>query len=845
MTFTRRAALLLLLALVPLALRPVPGRAAPVSRNVTLLAHLDDYAGYSALCSYVHSDGREYAILGTTTGTSIVNITNPSAPYEVGFIPGLASSWREMKQYKSYVYITTEASGGGVQIVRMADPEHPVLARTYAVNFNREHTVSVDTTRALLILNGTRQDAIQAGMRVVSLADPENPVEVGFYQTDYVHDSWVRNDTLFASGITSGTMHVVDFSDPTNPYDITDWTYPGARTHSAETSRDGRYLYVCDEQNYGTMKVFDIANIFSHPMVRELTVNPISIVHNVHVKRDTAYVAWYTEGVHLFDLHDPSMPVEWGWYDTYGSFSGGFHGVWEVSANFPSGTFIASDIENGLFVFRATPNYGWVKVLVKDGAQAPLSGVDVTAMGESDSTRTQGSGTAGLALAPGMHALRVRKYGYTTVTLPLTTTVGSHDSLAVTLVPAPVGTVSGVVRRDSDLTAIAGATIEAVDTPRSATSAANGSYVLTGMMPETVTLLADRPGYAPYSRTVTVQPGAAMAQDFRLLRAAWYDSCDTDRGWSTSTLGDNATDGLWVRAIPVGSSVPGNGAAPRPRLASPSFANASLVSLAPLSPQHDEPAEGGYNAEGPVQPGEDYTPGSGGYCFVTGNGLAGGDPSMGDVDGGKTTLTTPPLDMSGMTEPTIAFRRWYYMNTPGEPDSFQVDISRDGVTWVRLLNTRESHPEWHLERFRVRDYISPGSAVRVRFVAQDLGVGTIVEAAVDDFELYDASLRPTGVVEGPPPTPPPALLGAPHPNPTPHTASLALTLGDAGSVEVAVYDVAGRRVTTLYRGQAPAGILQLSWNGDDAKGRPAASGVYWIRAIAGGETFTRRLVRAR
>jgi len=52
------------------------------------------------------------SVLGTETGTSIVNVTNPAAPYEVGFIPGLASIWREMKQYRSWIYVSTEAIGG-------------------------------------------------------------------------------------------------------------------------------------------------------------------------------------------------------------------------------------------------------------------------------------------------------------------------------------------------------------------------------------------------------------------------------------------------------------------------------------------------------------------------------------------------------------------------------------------------------------------------------------------------------------------------------------------------------------------------------------------------------------
>ena len=122
-------------------------------------------------------------------------------------------------------------------------------------------------------------------------------------------------------------------------------------------------------------------------------------------------------------------------------------------------------------------------------------------------------------------------------------------------------------------------------------------------------------------------------------------------------------------------------------------------------------------------------------------------------------------------------------------------------------------------------------------------MGTIVEAAVDDFELFDAAFHTTGV-EGPPPTPA-AVLGVPHPNPSSHSSALSLSLRDAGPVEVAVYDVQGRRVATLFHGVAPAGALELTWKGDDAKGRSVASGVYWLRAAAGGETFTRRIVRAR
>jgi len=828
----RAAAPAIAVAFIALSLA-TPAAGAPVSRNVTLLAHLDTYNAYSACCAYVHSDGREYAIVGTDIGTSIVNITNPAASYEAAFIPGFTSVWREMKQYRNWVYISTEAQGGGIQIVRMTDPEHPVLVKTYTTNFNRAHTVTVDTTRALLILNGTRLDANATGMRILSLADPENPVEVGVYAFDYVHDSWVRGTTLYASCISSANMRVFDLSDPTGPVDIVGWTYPGARTHSAETSKDGRYLYVCDEQNYGTMKVFDMLNPLTHPLLEEITVNPIAIVHNVHVKQDTAFVAYYTEGVRLFDLSDPSLPAEWGYYDTYGSFSGGFHGVWEVASKYPSGTFIASDIESGLYVFRSTPNYGSVKLRVVGPGSTPVSGADVLAVNEPDSTRTQGQGLARLCLSPGLHTLRIKKFGYEPAVVAVTTALAAHDSMTVTLAAAATGSISGVVRRASDNAPLADVSLGDHDTPLEVESDAAGSYSFGSVPVGTYRVVCDRAGYAPQERVLSLQPGGALAENWNLLRAAWYDSCDTDKGWSLSAAGDNATDGLWTRAEPVGTIL---------AVARDASTRAPLL-RSPGALQHPEPEEGGYTDSGPVQPDDDASPGTG-FCFATGNGAVGGAPANSDIDGGKTTLTSPPINISGMTDPMIGFQRWYYMNTPGEPDSFLVDVSSDGVNWIRARTIRESHAEWHPEVIRVKSYLVPGTSVRIRFTAQDEGVGSVVEAAVDDIEVHDASLLPTPIV-GEPEAAPLAVVSAPWPNPSAGSASISLKLRDAAHARVAIYDVSGRLVAKLYDGVSPAGTLTVRWNGKNGRGLEAASGVYWIHAQAAETTAARRLVLAR
>ena len=99
---------------------------------------------------------------------------------------------------------------------------------------------------------------------------------------------------------------------------------------------------------------------------------------------------------------------------------------------------------------------------------------------------------------------------------------------------------------------------------------------------------------------------------------------------------------------------------------------ARYASVAPGGPrraaQHDEPAEGMLTT-GPIAPGEDATPGAGtGWCFVTGNGPPNSEPSSYDIDQGKTTLTTPPLNLAAMSEPTLSWQRWFHLKQPGEPD---------------------------------------------------------------------------------------------------------------------------------------------------------------------------------
>ena len=107
---------------------------------------------------------------------------------------------------------------------------------------------------------------------------------------------------------------------------------------------------------------------------------------------------------------------------------------------------------------------------------------------------------------------------------------------------------------------------------------------------------------------------------------------------------------------------------------------------------------------------------------------------------------------------------------------------------------------------------------------------------------------PTDVEPGPEaiPAAPPAraYLAQNHPNPFNPTTSIAygVAAGIPAPVRLDVYDVSGRHVRELVNGIQSAGHHRALWDGRDARGSGAGSGVYFVRLRIAGEVFTRKML---
>ena len=106
------------------------------------ISNLDYEYGVNDSWGYESEDGREFAIVGTDEGTSIVEVVADSL-IEVTFIEGGHSTWRDIKTWGEYIYVGTENSNGGIQIISMEDPDMPELVNTYT-GIGSSHNLMID-----------------------------------------------------------------------------------------------------------------------------------------------------------------------------------------------------------------------------------------------------------------------------------------------------------------------------------------------------------------------------------------------------------------------------------------------------------------------------------------------------------------------------------------------------------------------------------------------------------------------------------------------------------------------------------------------------------------------------
>lgn len=323
---------------------------APQVQGMKFIAQVNDHAKdkYSAIWGYTAPDGREYALLGVRTGTSIVDITDNNNIREIAFIKSKKTMWRELKTFSHYAYVVTDNAETGVEIIDLSNlPNSASLVGVYK-DLPMSHTIVIDEAQKLMHLMGGSGETVVT----LSLENPLAPKEIVRFGSSYVHDAFFKNGRAYLSEIMSQTFSIWDLSDISQPKllkRIRDKSAPEISFHNSWTTEDDNYLVTTEETEDRTVKIWDIRDLKNVKLAAEW-LPPNRLAHNVQIKGQYAYFSSYGGGIRILDLADPTHPKEVAYWTRGETVETGFVSVWGCYPYFKSGKIIGSDIENGLII---------------------------------------------------------------------------------------------------------------------------------------------------------------------------------------------------------------------------------------------------------------------------------------------------------------------------------------------------------------------------------------------------------------------------------------------------------------------------------------------------------------
>jgi len=310
--------------------------------------------------------GREYAVVGSTLGTHVVDVTEPGNAFEVHFLPGADGgsfvTHRDYHVHGSLLYAVCDQGASSLQIWDLSTlPDPPVILYDDDEFVERAHNVFVDDATLTLYLASAKRVGLNTPLLALDVTNPSQPTQL----VDLApwiggcHDLFAWNDTVWING--GGVVRVVDMN-PT-PHllgSLDDYPFQGGNHSGWWVPEDDIYVFA-DETHGSPLKVVDVADITDMQVVSLLSSEtaPDAIPHNLMIRDQFVFVSYYHDGLQVFDISNPDQPVKVAWFDTFApNHHNGFAGAWGVHSALPSGRVLISDVQRGLFVLALNPDIG-------------------------------------------------------------------------------------------------------------------------------------------------------------------------------------------------------------------------------------------------------------------------------------------------------------------------------------------------------------------------------------------------------------------------------------------------------------------------------------------------------
>ena len=617
--------------------------------------------------------------------SSLLAQAPPFNATEIGSYDEPGQQWADIWGDGQFAYLAHNGQRT-VTIVDITDPTNPVFASRYDSGDTEASAQDVKVAEGLMFVGLERTSP---GCHIVDVRDPYAPVKL----TDVtvlseVHNVFYDQGWLYLVDSDTTVIHIVDLRtyDPDNApatIDTSTWVLTGVGNQIVHdiTVKDGR-LYA---SAWDSLRVYDVSDVANEepPLLGS-------------IQGDNAHAAWPTDDGRFVVS---SEERESGGMTLYEIIEGVDAITLETRDYFIVPREEARSAHNPLIVGNRV-YHSWyasgVQAIEIDPVTAtfvPVASFDTTASngGSSVFAGCWGVypflGEDRVLASDRQDGLKIIDFApqvlhfHDTSSLPKTVkSTGGPLTASIQAIGSPVV--------DASVTAsisINGAT------PLDVNLAAEGGRDYAGQFPTAscgdtleVSFSAQNEAGATFlapsdggSFRVDVSDGPVML---------FEDTFDSDFGWTVTNT--NLSGGAWQRGDPLGNS------------------------------QQPE-----FDASGDVT----------GQCYFTGQYVAGSAVTASDVDGGPSVLTSPTFDHSAGGG-IVSYSYW--ISEDDGNDSLVVEISANGTTWVEARRYDGDTRRWQRDAFRIEDFVSLSAETQVRFVISDNPNNSVVEAAIDDVQVY-------------------------------------------------------------------------------------------------------------
>ncbi|MDR1285834.1 MAG: hypothetical protein LBJ88_06510 [Campylobacteraceae bacterium] len=215
-----------------------------IDRGNKILCEMSTYYAKGAVLS---NDNKIIYVADGRSGLKIINISNPTNPFIVGYIDTYDANHITLKTDNKIAFM---ADGKyGLKIIDISNSSNPFIVGLFQTTYAQKIILSHDNTKAYIADGG-------GGLKIINITNPSNPTLIASLEGYSIYDIALSKDgTKIYAASGFGGLRIIDVSNSLTPIHINSLETTYAR---GVTVISDNIIYVADSSD--GLKIVDIAN---------------------------------------------------------------------------------------------------------------------------------------------------------------------------------------------------------------------------------------------------------------------------------------------------------------------------------------------------------------------------------------------------------------------------------------------------------------------------------------------------------------------------------------------------------------------------------------------------------